>query len=138
MRHQSGFTLLELMIVATIVGIISAISVPIYKDYTYKAYRSEAVQNIQKARIDLREFFRMNNTYVLANTTDYDNFSDTYSTEKYTITLTSDSNSFTLTATPSFTDKECGILSLDQDGIPDIQTQTSGVDLYSTAEKCLS
>lgn len=136
MRFQSGFTLLEIMIVATVVGIISAISVPIYKDYTYKAHRLEGVQNLQKAKIDLQEFYRMNNTYKLANTTDYDNFRDTYSTQKYTITLTSDSKSFTLKGTPSFTDKECGILSLNQDGTPTITTQTAGVSLYSTASKC--
>jgi prepilin-type N-terminal cleavage/methylation domain-containing protein len=53
-KNVKGFTLIELVIVIVIVGILSAVSVPIYKSYTRKAMASEgralmaAVANAQK------------------------------------------------------------------------------------------
>ena len=40
---NSGFTLIELMIVITIIGVLAAIAVPIYQDYTVRARVSECV-----------------------------------------------------------------------------------------------
>lgn len=44
MKKQTGFTLIELMIVVTIVGIIAAIAYPSYQNQVRKARRSEAQQ----------------------------------------------------------------------------------------------
>jgi len=43
-NRQQGFTLMELMITVAIVGIIAAIAIPSYLDYTRKAYYSEIVR----------------------------------------------------------------------------------------------
>ncbi|HGO8302226.1 TPA: fimbrial major subunit PilE, partial [Neisseria meningitidis] len=40
---QKGFTLIELMIVIAIVGILAAVALPAYQDYTARAQVSEAI-----------------------------------------------------------------------------------------------
>jgi type IV pilus assembly protein PilA len=42
--HSSGFTLIELMIVVAIVGILAAIALPAFQDYTARAQASEALK----------------------------------------------------------------------------------------------
>ncbi len=50
---QKGFTLIELMIVVAIIGILAAVAIPAYQDYTVKAKVNEGVNLSQPARTAL-------------------------------------------------------------------------------------
>ena len=54
-RAQAGFTLIELMIVVAIIGILAAVALPAYQDYTRKARVSEAILAASSCRTTITE-----------------------------------------------------------------------------------
>ena len=60
-KKQQGFTLIELMIVIAIVGILAAIALPAYQDYTVRAKVSEAMVSLAEAKTTIAEYYSANN-----------------------------------------------------------------------------
>jgi type IV pilus assembly protein PilA len=61
-RSQSGFTLIELMIVIAIVGILAALAIPSYQNYTIRAQVSEGLTLADDWKIAVADFYA-NNSY---------------------------------------------------------------------------
>ena len=56
-KLQKGFTLIELMIVVAIIGILAAIAIPAYQDYTIRAQVSEGMNLAAAAKAAVAETF---------------------------------------------------------------------------------
>lgn len=62
-RAQRGFTLIELMIVVAIIGILAAIAIPQYQDYTIRAKLSSAVANVSSVKTAMAEAYSTNGIF---------------------------------------------------------------------------
>jgi type IV pilus assembly protein PilA len=68
MKLQKGFTLIELMIVIAIIGILAAIAIPAYQDYTVRAKVSEGLNLAGAAKLAVAETYDSNGAFVSTNT----------------------------------------------------------------------
>ncbi len=62
--NRKGFTLVELMIVVAILGILTAVAIPMYRGYVGNAKKSEAKAQLETIRLLQEQFYADNRTYV--------------------------------------------------------------------------
>ena len=67
-KLQQGFTLIELMIVVAIIGILAAIAIPAYQDYTIRAQVSEGLSLADGAKTAVAEYYTNHGTFPGSNT----------------------------------------------------------------------
>ncbi len=66
-KVQQGFTLIELMIVVAIIGILAAIAIPAYQDYTIRAQVSEGLNLAAGAKAAVTEYYQDRGTMPTTN-----------------------------------------------------------------------
>ena len=120
-NRMQGITLMELMVVVVIIGILTAIAFPNYRDFVARAKRTEAKAALLKIATNQERFYLQNSTF----TTDMTVLGfavDPYITDSdsYTVSVTAaDQSDFTAVATYRFDDAEndkCGTWGIDGRG----------------------
>ena len=66
-KVQQGFTLIELMIVVAIIGILAAVAIPAYQDYTIRAKVTEGLSLASAVKTGISEYFATNGAVPTSN-----------------------------------------------------------------------
>ncbi len=130
-KKNKGFTITELVITMAIIGILSAIIIPMYTNHIRRARRSDAKVALENVRA-MEEQFRAERGRYTADANELISFgwpddggggAAAYESGDYAITLLGDASSFTATATPRAGTRQfktdggaAGWLRIDQDG----------------------
>ena len=104
---QAGFTLIELMIVVAIIGILAAVALPAYQQYTKKAKMSEVILAASQCRTTITEVYQTNTSGVGPGANNWGCEANTANTagsapSKYVLSVVTDANGvITVTTTTS-------------------------------------
>jgi type IV pilus assembly protein PilA len=94
-RLQQGFTLIELMIVVAIIGILAAVALPAYQDYTIRAKMSELILALSACRTSITEVYQSGGTTPGAGNWGC----ESGATSKYVASIVSDDNGVVVATT---------------------------------------
>jgi type IV pilus assembly protein PilE len=117
MKQQSGFTLIELMVVIAIVGIIATIALPAFTEQVRKSRRSEAVSTLGDLQVRQERWRSSNATYgTLDNITGSTaaTFNAAQANYNFAVTVNT-ASAYTITATPKNAQSgdRCGTFTLE-------------------------
>ena len=65
-NRQTGFTLIEIMIVVAIIGILSAVAIPAYQDFTIRSKVTEMIHGASACKTSVQEFFNTHGVWPTA------------------------------------------------------------------------
>ena len=118
-KLQTGFTLVELIIVVAIISILASIAIPAYNGYVETSKRSDAQASLMALAIAQEKYRASNPTYTTV-ITDLNGVSAASESGYYTLAVTAASGvTFTATATPNGwadSNSNCSPMSINQDG----------------------
>lgn len=115
-RTNRGFTLIEAMIVVAIIGILSAVAYPSYLSHVARGKRADARSTLLEAAQFMERHYTAQSTYEAASLPARFTTSPAgAAAPNYSLTVATTAGSYTLTATPLFSDP-CGALVLSNTG----------------------
>ncbi|MFZ6750561.1 type IV pilin protein [Undibacterium sp. Ren11W] len=97
---ETGFTLIELMIVVAILGILLSIALPAYRQNVVKTRRTDVQQIIEAHAQALERYYSTNGRYVTTATGTTCGATAPSDTSNYTFSVTCAANTFSITSTP--------------------------------------
>ncbi len=120
MRRESGFSLIELMIVVVIIGILAAIIYPSYINSVQKTNRADAKNTMLQVASQEERYYTENQVY--GSLTAIGNATDPILSQSghhsVTVVTANAGATYTITATPTnYTDSTCGNLTMTNTGV---------------------
>jgi type IV pilus assembly protein PilA len=99
MKQQKGFTLIELMIVIAIIGILAAIAIPAYQDYTIRSKVSEGLNLAGAAKLAVAETYDSKGNFPTAGNISYGLPTDVSIAGNYVLSVGAAANTGIITIT---------------------------------------